>query len=98
MVSDAGSGIQETFVRSRSMIFWGKWATAVNPLAIPSNVWAVDLKVTDNKGNVAEETIYDWPSFAKGPFVFIIFLSATIVFVFKRTAKHRKDIIINEAP
>ena len=60
LVSDPGSGVKETLVRTRSLLFWSDWVPAQNPTAVPLSVWAVGFKAIDNKGNASEKTIYNF--------------------------------------
>lgn len=83
-VADAGSGVKGAFVRTRSWIFWSDFSSAQNPVALPTNVWAANLKVIDNQGNVSEKTVYDWNAFARGPLWVPVILSAMLVMAIAR--------------
>ncbi len=63
MVSDPDSGVKETLVRTRSLLFWSDWLPAQNPTAVPLSVWSVGFKALDNKGNASERTLYNFSAF-----------------------------------
>lgn len=75
-VSDYGTGVKEINVRYRTAFFWSGWMNVKNPALLPGNAWAVDFQVIDNAGNVTEEFIYDWASFAW------LMLGGTLVAIF----------------
>lgn len=65
LVKDEGVGIKKAEARFRSSFFWSDWQAARNPTAVPVSAWAVGFRVVDNKGNLAERTIYDWVALGK---------------------------------
>jgi hypothetical protein len=73
LVSDASSGVKDSFVRYRTAAFWSDWRLAANPAPLPGNAWEISLRVEDNAGNVVERTLYDWPAFG------ILAAEATVV-------------------
>jgi hypothetical protein len=59
---------------------------------VPKNVWAVQIKVFDNEGNVAEKTVYDWGEFLSlllFPTIFLLVIIAALFFT-KRIYGHRQ--------
>ncbi|RJQ29416.1 hypothetical protein C4571_01650 [Candidatus Parcubacteria bacterium] len=78
-VSDSGSGVKETLVRSRSFILWGAWQAAENPVLLPAMAWAVHLRAVDQRGNVSEMMLYDWTAFLR--LIFLVSILVAIGFV-----------------
>lgn len=92
VASDPGSGVREILLRWRALLWWDKWQLANNPTAVPKNVWAVQIKVFDNEGNVAEKTVYDWGEFLSlllFPTIFLLVIIAALFFT-KRIYGHRQ--------
>lgn len=93
-VYDRASGVKEILSRARSNIFWGPWQETKNPTAFPQNVWSIELKATDNQGNVTRITVYDWREFWKSPLaiflvaIIALFLAVNIV----RRARRKKKL------
>ena len=82
VASDPGSGVKETLLRWRSLLLWDEWQLAKNPTAVPKNVWAVQIRVFDNQGNVTERTIYDWQAFRlRFTNLFVILLIIISIFI-----------------
>ena len=92
VASDPGSGVKETLLRWRSLLLWDEWQLAKNPTAVPKNVWAVQIKVFDNQGNVTEKTIYDWREFRSRLLLPIALIIAgfAIAFFAKRIRKRQR--------
>ncbi|MDO8516249.1 MAG: cohesin domain-containing protein [bacterium] len=88
-VRDGGAGIISVAYRSRAWFFWGRIQPAINPSTVPANAWSAMLIVTDGNGNMVRKTIYDWPSFAKGPMALLILLGLVTAFIINKV---RKDI------
>ena len=60
LVTDRGSGVRETLVRSRSWLFWSDWIAVENPAEFGLGVWSVGFRAVDRAGNVVERTLYSW--------------------------------------
>lgn len=58
-VTDAGSGVRETDMRTRTWGSWSAWQPVQNPAPLAAGVWEVDFRVVDNAGNVSERALYD---------------------------------------
>jgi hypothetical protein len=89
LVVSGDSGVKEMSVRSRAYFWWNDWASAQNPTAIPASAWTVDLRITDNAGNVSERIIYDWRAGWKF-FVSIMVVAAIIAvfLIYRRKRRH----------
>lgn len=88
LVSDTGSGIKETRIRSRSYAIWSDWVPTQNPAAIPTSVWSIELKVIDNQGNITRKTIYDfsagWKFFLAVAIILVSLLGGSYWFLFSK--------------
>ncbi|MEK7076625.1 MAG: cohesin domain-containing protein, partial [Patescibacteria group bacterium] len=62
-VKDEGTGVGETFVRAKTWIFWSDWERLNTPIAVKKNVWAIDIRTTDNAGNLTAQIVYNWRAF-----------------------------------
>lgn len=89
LVRDDVSGVQKTELRYRTGFFWSAWQPAVNPTPLRNDVWEVDFRATDNAGNIAEKTLFDWSSFwiFAAEIAIVLLAIATIVFFVVRGKK-----------
>lgn len=65
-VSDSDSGVKDVLARSkRSLFSWSDWQRLNSPVALVSDVWAVEFKAIDNANNAAVVLLYDWGAFLR---------------------------------
>jgi hypothetical protein len=65
IAKDSGSGIRAVEARYRTFITWSEWQRVRTPAAFPADAWAVNIRVSDNRGNQSAQVVYHWPSFFK---------------------------------
>lgn len=92
LVSDAGSGMADMEVRTRSGLFWSGWEIAENPIPLANNVWEADLRIADHAGNTAEATIYDWPAFWKTAAVWGGMTIVGVIVIIFLIIRHRRNV------
>ncbi|TSC81602.1 MAG: hypothetical protein G01um101420_961 [Parcubacteria group bacterium Gr01-1014_20] len=81
LVRDDGSGVRETFIKTRQWFWWDEWQRATNPVVIKKGVWTASLRAIDNSGNVSEQIVYDWMAFMTRvlPLLFVVSIMLLLV-------------------
>jgi hypothetical protein len=72
-VKESESGLQKLEARSIGWFKWSKWSPVPNPVGVERGIWAVEMRATDNQGNVAVRTFYIWKTFFR-KFVYFVIL------------------------
>ena len=90
-VKDRESGVKETQVRSLKWFFWSELEVAGNTVAVDKNVWAINIRIIDNAGNLTAQVIYTWPAFFKNvlPVLAGLVLVLIGIFFFFRRRENR---------
>jgi len=73
LIRDDVSGVKEVLYREKHWFWWGEFAKAQNPTALPLTTWAVEIKAIDNATNITQRIIYDWSALS-GPYFFLWFV------------------------
>jgi len=90
-VYDGESGIQATFTRSRSFLFWDEWQAVNNPTSVRRDAWSVGFRVIDNQGNASERVLYDWSALKGFAFIMLALIALTGFFAVLILKKLRKS-------
>ncbi|KKU94171.1 MAG: hypothetical protein UY26_C0003G0322 [Candidatus Jorgensenbacteria bacterium GW2011_GWA1_48_13] len=59
-IKDDESGLNKIEARSLKWFRWGEWSEIPNPVGVEKNVWAINVRASDNEGNSTEKVIYIW--------------------------------------
>jgi preprotein translocase subunit YajC len=81
---DFESGLRAVEARERKWFSWSDWHIVSNPMNLQAGIWAAELKVFDNQGNLSKKTIYISQEIIKKILLLITLIGVFTCLIFRR--------------